>query len=98
MKTQISAESLRQTVFPTRALLLLLGIGFVDLLMTAVLHANGMIVELNPLMRPLIEESEWLFAFVKSMTLIAAWCALAWYWGARSISRAMRDTRATGGR
>jgi hypothetical protein len=71
--------SVRQSLFPTRALLLLLGIGFFDLLVTALLHANGLIVELNPLMRPLIEQSEWLFVFVKSLTLVAAWCALAWY-------------------
>lgn len=69
----------RQSLFPTRALALLLGIGFVDLMVTALLHANGLIVELNPLMRPLLEQSEWLFVFVKSFTLVAAWCALAWY-------------------
>lgn len=79
MKIEISAEHVRKSVFPTRALVLLLLIGFVDLLMTAILHANGMVVEMNPLMRPLIEQSEWLFAVVKSMTLIAAWLALAWY-------------------
>lgn len=38
-----------------------------------------MIVELNPLMRVFIERSEWLFAAVKGLTLIAAWSALAWY-------------------
>lgn len=79
MKIEIRVEDIRRSVFPTRALVLLLAIGFVDLLMTAVLHANGLVVELNPLMRPLLEESEWLFAIVKSFTLVAAWCALAWY-------------------
>jgi hypothetical protein len=79
VKIELKATNVRQTVFPTRALVLLLAIGFFDLLLTAVLHANGLIVELNPLMRPLIEQSEWLFALVKTSTLVAAWCALAWY-------------------
>jgi hypothetical protein len=56
-----------------------MAIGFLDLIVTAVLHANGMIVELNPIMRVLIEQSEWLFAFVKALTLFAGWAALAWY-------------------
>lgn len=47
--------------------------------MTAVLHAQGLIVELNPIMKGLIEQSEWLFAFVKASTLIAGWVALVWY-------------------
>lgn len=66
-------------LFPTRALALLLLIGFVDLVATAVMHQHGMIVELNPIMRPLIERSEWLFALVKGLTLVAAWAALVWY-------------------
>lgn len=66
-------------LFPTRALALLLAIGFIDLVATAVMHQNGMIIELNPIMRPLIERSEWLFAFVKGMTLVTAWVALVWY-------------------
>ena len=66
-------------LFPTRALLLLLGIGFLDLVVTAVLHSQGLIVELNPLMKPFIERSEWLFAFVKALTLVAAWAAMVWY-------------------
>jgi hypothetical protein len=66
-------------VFPTRALSLLLIIGILDLVATAWMHANGMITELNPLMRVFIERSEWLFALVKGLTLVAAWAALAWY-------------------
>jgi hypothetical protein len=54
-------------------------IGIVDLVSTAWMHANGQIVELNPLMRFFIERSEWLFALVKGLTLVAAWSALAWY-------------------
>lgn len=38
-----------------------------------------MIVELNPAMRVFIEQSEWLFAFVKALTLIGAWVAMVWY-------------------
>jgi hypothetical protein len=54
-------------------LALLMLIGFTDLVMTAVLHSQGLIVELNPLMKPLIETSEWLFSAVKASTLILAW-------------------------
>ena len=54
-------------------------IGFLDLILTAVLHANGMIVELNPIMKVLIERSEWLFVGVKALTLFAAWYALTSY-------------------
>lgn len=71
--------SVAKRLWPTRALMLLLAIGFVDLIVTAVLHANGRIIELNPLMRPLIEQGEWLFALVKSFTLILAWAVMAWY-------------------
>ena len=79
MKLEFSAAHVRQTVFPTRALMLLLSIGFFDLFMTALLHSRGVVVELNPLMRPLIERSEWLFAIVKAVTLVGAWWVLAWY-------------------
>lgn len=34
---------------------------------------------MNPAMRVFIERSEWLFAFVKGLTLVAAWIAMAWY-------------------
>lgn len=66
-------------MFPTPALGLLLAIGVVDLLSTAYLHRAGLIVELNPLMRVFISRSEWLFAFVKGLTLGGAWGAMAWY-------------------
>lgn len=65
---------------PTRALLLLMGIGFLDLISTAILHAHGKIEELNPVMKPLIEHSEWAFAFVKGLTLVACWAMMVWYW------------------
>lgn len=64
---------------PTRAILLFVGIGVIDLVATAVLHAQGQIVELNPIMRVFIERSEWLFALVKGLTLVAGWLVLAWY-------------------
>ena len=66
-------------LWPTKALILLMGIGMVDLIVTAVLHSQGLIIELNPLMRPLIERSEWLFAFVKFGTLFFAWLAMVMY-------------------
>jgi hypothetical protein len=66
-------------LFPTKSLVVLLAIGLIDLVSTAVLHSKGMIVELNPLMKPLITQSEWLFALVKGFTIGAAWGTLAWY-------------------
>ncbi len=57
---------------PKRNIALLLGIGLIDLIATAVLHAKGMIVELNPVMRVFIERGEWLFALVKGLTLVLA--------------------------
>ena len=65
--------------FPTKSLVVLLIIGTVDLITTAVLHARGLIVEMNPLMRTFITQSEWLFAFVKGLTIGAAWGVMAWY-------------------
>lgn len=64
---------------PCRSLGLLIGVGLLDLVMTAWLHAQGLIVELNPVMRPVIEQGEWLFALVKGGTLIVAWYAMATY-------------------
>lgn len=66
-------------MFPTWSLALLMGIGLLDLLSTALLHRAGLIVELNPIMRVFIAQSEWLFAFVKGLTLGGAWGAMAWY-------------------
>ncbi len=56
-----------------------MAIGVLDLLSTALLHRAGLIVEMNPLMRVFILRSEWLFAFVKGLTLGGAWGAMAWY-------------------
>lgn len=66
-------------LFPTRAIALLMFIGFLDLAVTASLHAEGKIVELNPLMRFFIERSELLFVLVKSATLALAWVAMIAY-------------------
>ena len=68
-----------KAILPTRALGLFLLLGFADLAITAVLHAQGRVTELNPIMRPFIQRSELLFAFVKGTTLVAGWIALAWY-------------------
>ncbi len=65
--------------FPTKSMIVLLTIGIVDLISTAVLHSKGLIVELNPLMRGFITQSEWLFAFVKGLTIGAAWGTMVWY-------------------
>ena len=59
--------------FPTKWIVVLLAIVVVDLISTAVLHRYGLIVEMNPIMRPIIEESEWLFALVKGLTLVLGW-------------------------
>ena len=68
-----------RAVFPTPALAVLMAIGLLDLLSTALLHRAGLIQELNPIMKVFIVRSEWLFAFVKGLTLGAAWGAMAWY-------------------
>ena len=68
-----------KALLPTRALGLFLLIGFTDLVVTAVLHSRGMIVEVNPIMKFFIDRSEWLFAVVKGLSLVGGWVALAWY-------------------
>jgi hypothetical protein len=68
-----------QALVPTRALAVLLIIGFADLISTAVLHQMGLIQEMNPVMRIFIEKSEWLFVLVKGGTLVASWYVLARY-------------------
>ncbi len=73
----------------TRALLLLVCIGVLDLISTAVLHARGQIVELNPVMRPFLNHSEWEFAFVKGLTLGFAWFLMRKY--AHSSPRFVRN-------
>jgi hypothetical protein len=64
---------------PSKSLILLIIIGLIDLIATALLHAEGMIVELNPIMRPIIEHGEWLFALVKGMTLLVAYLTMVNY-------------------
>ena len=68
----VQAQRFRQ-YFPTKALFLLLLIGTLDLIATAVLYSRGLIVELNPLMKPVIEASVWLFVLLKGMTLALAY-------------------------
>jgi hypothetical protein len=84
VKNAASAQGLRfmqvmKLVFPTKGVAALVTIGMIDLISTAVLHKQGLITEMNPLMRVFIERNEWLFAFVKGMTIGAAWTALVWY-------------------
>jgi hypothetical protein len=64
---------------PVKSLGILMLIGILDLMTTAWLHANGLIVELNPVMRPIIEHSEWLFALVKGMSLVVAYSVMLSY-------------------
>jgi hypothetical protein len=54
-------------------------IGLIDLVATAMLHAQGLIVELNPIMRPIIEHGEWTFALVKGATLLVAYLTMSQY-------------------
>lgn len=68
-----------KALFPSRTIALLMGVSLLDLVLTAVLHSKGLIVELNPLMRPLLERSEWLFAVVKSLTILVTYAVLVWY-------------------
>lgn len=73
----LKVQQLRRAILPTRAIGLLMFVGFADLISTAVLHHMGLITELNPLMKPIIEQSELLFSAVKAMTLILAWVMMA---------------------
>jgi hypothetical protein len=75
----LKAHQIYKAVMPTRAIGLLMVIGLLDLVATAVLHGMGLITELNPLMKPIIEHSEWAFVAVKGMTLVMAWIVMARY-------------------
>ena len=68
-----------RAILPSRSLALLIAIGFTDLVLTAWLHAQGLIVELNPIMRGFIDHGEWLFILVKGGTLALAWYTMANY-------------------
>ncbi len=68
-----------KSALPTRALGLLLLIGVFDMVTTAWLHSHGLIAEMNPLMRVLIERSELLFILVKGGTLVVAWYLMVQY-------------------
>lgn len=72
-------ESPWRAWMPSRALLALVLVATLDLVTTAVLHHHGYITELNPLMRPLIERSEWLFAAVKGATIVSVYLVMRWY-------------------
>ncbi len=65
--------------FPTKSMVLLIGIGLVDLISTAWMYHAGLIYERNPLMRALLDKGEWLFIVVKGATLLAAWYVLMLY-------------------
>jgi len=75
--TILAFPSVVRALFPTRALAALLAIGLLDLVATAILHAQGQIEELNPVMAPVIAGGEWRFVAVKSATLAFAWLILA---------------------
>ena len=64
---------------PTRSIALLIGIGLIDLVTTAWLHAQGLVVELNPIMRAFIDRGDWLFILVKGASLVIAWIVMARY-------------------
>lgn len=64
---------------PPIELILLITIGVLDLASTVILYMLGLIVELNPIMRPLLETSPALFTAVKMATLIAAYIVLQMY-------------------
>ncbi len=68
-----------KSVVPTRAIVLLMTIGLVDLVSTAWLHSQGLIRELNPLMNMLMQHGETPFVIIKGLTLIVAWVVLAIY-------------------
>lgn len=64
---------------PPLPVIILMALGLVDLVSTVVLYELGLIEELNPLMRPLLEASAVLFVAVKLVTLVAAFAAMQWY-------------------
>jgi hypothetical protein len=64
---------------PPIELVLLMAVGVIDLLSTVILYCMGLVVELNPLMRPLLEASPWLFSIVKLATLFVAYVAMQAY-------------------
>ena len=68
-----------RALFPTRAILLLLGIGVLDLAATVLLHAGGKIEERNPLMAPILARGAGEFSAVKAATLLVAWAVLVRY-------------------
>ncbi len=68
-----------RAVFPSWSILLLIGIGLIDLISTAWLYHAGLIYERNPLMRVLLDRGEWLFILVKGAILLFAWYVLARY-------------------
>jgi hypothetical protein len=71
--------NIMRAVFPSRAILLLTGIGLLDLVSTAWLHHDGLIQERNPLMRGLLDRGEFPFILVKGLTILGAWYVLASY-------------------
>jgi hypothetical protein len=68
-----------KAAFPTRSMMLLIGIGLIDLISTAWMYHAGLIYERNPLMRVLLVHGEWLFVVVKGATLFGAWIVMAKY-------------------
>lgn len=64
---------------PVPGLVALIGLALLDLATTLWWHANGMMTELNPLMRPLLEKNEWLFSGVKLATIVALAIAIVLY-------------------
>jgi hypothetical protein len=69
------AQELPEKTFMTRrhipGLAILVLLALLDLGSTLWWHSRGMMTEFNPLMRPLLEKSEWLFSGVKLLTLAA---------------------------
>ncbi|MFN8139305.1 MAG: DUF5658 family protein [Fimbriimonadales bacterium] len=64
---------------PPLPVLLLVIVAVLDMISTAVLYSMGMIVELNPIMRPVLYGGVWQFCLVKSLTIILAFLGLQWY-------------------
>ncbi|MER3413143.1 MAG: hypothetical protein C4341_02675 [Armatimonadota bacterium] len=64
---------------PAVETVLLMALGLADLASTVVLYRLGLIVELNPVMRPLLERSLVLFTVVKLLSLAAAFVTLQLY-------------------
>jgi hypothetical protein len=76
---EVCSKRLMILARPTPGILILMLIGLVDLIITVTLFSLGLVEEMNPIMRPLIQYHPFMFAFVKFLTLAAGYVGLQMY-------------------